>query len=694
MKKNLLLMLSTIWPLVLTMIFSCTMALASCSDNKDNSGTPAPEPAPTEELADYTLFIYGHSGGHMDDIIEGVYEEVKPLLDKQKKVRVLFFYKYGHQTDSYPFTGRYANEDEVLRFELTAETNLNKLRTEACFEENSQFQLYSQENLTAQLNWAAKTAPAKNYILMLYGHGAGFNAKDDYYKEPISATRAVLYDKGFNGRGMNMYEFKWSVEASDIKHPQMIYFHNCLMGNLESLTTLRNLTDYFVGSQHVLSSNGYIIVEFVKGLLQTTGIEAATKQMFKNLDYWKGKYVLGNELCNGDLFFMKSSAIEDVNEQMDRLCSRIREIYPNQHEAIDRAACKVYQPYQGAALFDAADYADCLARETGDDQIQTISKDLRASFDKSFIAREHVNNRPDFLDAYTLSLTLVDKTTFSQELTDDTGFKFSFGDSYLATDFHNNTGWGHWLAENNQQPADNPFGMKKLENEGGSGSGQEDIPGLENLKEWQAGTTVSQEAVDAFGLEMCFKDDEIDDEVWARMQGKTYKDNPYIGRNDLRHVKVLHWDYDNQMHVGEMICNQQISYVVVGILRKLFDAKYPIQRMVLPDVYDADAETQMRDNNSSCFCYRPISGTTKLSKHARGLAVDINTLYNPYYQDREDGTRYVQPATAVEYCDRTKDFLYKIDHNDLCFKLFTEAGFEWGGDWTTCKDYQHFELIE
>lgn len=59
-------MLSTVWPLVLTMIFSCTTALASCSDNKDNSGTPAPEPAPTEELADYTLFIYGHSGGHIE----------------------------------------------------------------------------------------------------------------------------------------------------------------------------------------------------------------------------------------------------------------------------------------------------------------------------------------------------------------------------------------------------------------------------------------------------------------------------------------------------------------------------------------------------------------------------------------------------------------------------------------------------
>ena len=215
------------------------------------------------------------------------------------------------------------------------------------------------------------------------------------------------------------------------------------------------------------------------------------------------------------------------------------------------------------------------------------------------------------------------------------------------------------------------------------------------LTEWQAGRTVSQEAVDAFGgIDMCFAAEPIPDGVWARMQGKTYKENPYIGRDDLRHIRALHWDYDNQMHVGEMIVNKQIAECVARILRQLFDAKYPIQRMLLPDVYDADDETQMRDNNSSCFCYRTIAGSTNLSKHARGLAVDINTLYNPYYKDRADGTRYIQPATAEAYCDRTWDFPYKIDHDDLCFRLFTEAGFEWGGDWTSCKDFQHFEFIE
>ena len=215
------------------------------------------------------------------------------------------------------------------------------------------------------------------------------------------------------------------------------------------------------------------------------------------------------------------------------------------------------------------------------------------------------------------------------------------------------------------------------------------------LEEWQAGATVNDASIIAFGgVDKCFAAEKIPDGVWQRMQGKTYKKNPYIGREDLRHIRVLHWDYDQKSHIGEMIVNKQIADVVVGILRKLYDAKYPIQRMVLPDVYNADDETQMRDNNSSSFCYRAIAGTAKLSKHARGLAIDINALYNPYYKDRANGTRYVQPATATKFCKRNWAFPYKIDKSDLCYKLFTEAGFEWGGSWTSCKDYQHFEWIE
>jgi hypothetical protein len=218
---------------------------------------------------------------------------------------------------------------------------------------------------------------------------------------------------------------------------------------------------------------------------------------------------------------------------------------------------------------------------------------------------------------------------------------------------------------------------------------------LAALMEWRAGATVSDEAIRVFGgPDSCFVSKPIPDRVWRGMQGKTYQENPHISRNDLRHVRVLHWDYDNRIHVGEMVCNQLIADRLVRIFRKLYAARYPIQRMVLPDVYDADDERQMRDNNTSCFCYRPISGTSRLSKHARGLAVDINSLYNPYIKVRKDGSRFIQPANAAAYCNRKRNFRYKITSGDLCYRLFKAEGFVWGGDWQSLKDYQHFELME
>lgn len=219
----------------------------------------------------------------------------------------------------------------------------------------------------------------------------------------------------------------------------------------------------------------------------------------------------------------------------------------------------------------------------------------------------------------------------------------------------------------------------------------EEDPDITALKEWRAGETVSAEAVKDFQLDNCFAAEPIPDRIWQRMQGKSYKYNPYIGREDLRHVKVLHWDYDQRIHIGEMVCNKEIADILVDIFRVLYDKRYPIQRMVLPDVYNANDEEQMRDNNTSCFCYRVVAGSKNLSKHALGLAVDINPLYNPYYKVGAKGSRFIQPSNAGAYCDRNRDFRYKIDHNDLAYQLFTQNGFRWGGDWKSRKDYQHFE---
>lgn len=208
---------------------------------------------------------------------------------------------------------------------------------------------------------------------------------------------------------------------------------------------------------------------------------------------------------------------------------------------------------------------------------------------------------------------------------------------------------------------------------------------------WQAGSQVTIEMVRSYGIDRCFSADTISDKVFARMWKKSYKENCTIPRSDLRYVRVLHYNIEGEIKLGELVCHRDIATDLVEIFRKLFEAKYPIERMVLIDNYNAQDEPSMRDNNTSCFNFRYVSGTKKLSNHSQGRAIDINTLYNPYVKRRANGSQYVQPATAKAYANRSKTFRYKITRNDLCYKLFTQHGFKWGGNWKSTKDYQHFE---
>lgn len=183
----------------------------------------------------------------------------------------------------------------------------------------------------------------------------------------------------------------------------------------------------------------------------------------------------------------------------------------------------------------------------------------------------------------------------------------------------------------------------------------------------------------------------IPDSVWTRMQGKTYRQNAYIQRSDLRYLRLHYVDFEGKERVGEMVCNRAIADDLLDIFRQLYEARYSIERIQLPDDFDADDERQMRVNNTSCFCFRVIKGSTKLSAHAQGLAVDLNPLYNPCVKMRRDGTLFIQPSTAAPYVDRSRRFAHKIDRQDLAYRLFIQHGFSWGGVWRSSKDYQHFE---
>lgn len=179
----------------------------------------------------------------------------------------------------------------------------------------------------------------------------------------------------------------------------------------------------------------------------------------------------------------------------------------------------------------------------------------------------------------------------------------------------------------------------------------------------------------------------VPDFIFNRMNGVSFKEDTPVAREDLRYLKVLYWGIDNKPHQGELIVHKAIAEDLVDIFYKLYRAGYPIEGIQLIDTFGANDEISMTKNNTSCFNGRKIAGTDKWSMHAYGLAIDINPLYNP--QVLSDGT--VLPIAGEAYADREASFLYKIDEKDYAYKLFTEHGFTWGGDFNSSKDYQHFE---
>lgn len=183
----------------------------------------------------------------------------------------------------------------------------------------------------------------------------------------------------------------------------------------------------------------------------------------------------------------------------------------------------------------------------------------------------------------------------------------------------------------------------------------------------------------------------IPDDVFSRMRGKSFKDDCTVGRDELRYLTVLICDGEGITARGEMVCNREIAGDLLEIFHDLYDAGYRIERMELIDNFDADDVRSMEANNSSCFNFRRIAGRKKLSKHARGLAVDLNPLYNPWVRRKTEGSLNVSPESGRPYADRSRDFRYKIDKSDLAYRLFIAHGFQWGGSWNSSKDYQHFE---
>lgn len=186
------------------------------------------------------------------------------------------------------------------------------------------------------------------------------------------------------------------------------------------------------------------------------------------------------------------------------------------------------------------------------------------------------------------------------------------------------------------------------------------------------------------------------DAVFNRINGKSYRDNNDIALEDLRYLTIPYYNFEQQVMLGEMIVNVDIQEDVLNIFKELFNNKYEINSMKLIDDYwilgtdgnKAD-NNSIEENNTSCFCYRQVTGGESISNHGYGRAIDINPQQNPYVENGKNSHRNADEYVNNRYVG--EPHVIVASDEDICYSIFTKYGFTWGGNWTNPIDYQHFE---
>jgi hypothetical protein len=167
----------------------------------------------------------------------------------------------------------------------------------------------------------------------------------------------------------------------------------------------------------------------------------------------------------------------------------------------------------------------------------------------------------------------------------------------------------------------------------------------------------------------------------------SYRKGCPVGPAQLRLVRLSYRGFDGRIHLGSLVVSARVTRDVLGVFRRLYEARFPIRRMTPVSAYHGSDDASMAADNTSAFnCRRAVgSASGGWSQHAFGTAIDVNPVENPYILAGR-----VLPPAGKHYVDRTVFRRGMAVERGVLVKAFESIGWMWGGRWTGSPDYQHF----
>jgi hypothetical protein len=172
--------------------------------------------------------------------------------------------------------------------------------------------------------------------------------------------------------------------------------------------------------------------------------------------------------------------------------------------------------------------------------------------------------------------------------------------------------------------------------------------------------------------------------------------NP-VGCDRLRTVRFDFATVDGSPRQGSVVVLDAVAPAVANIFDKLYARAFPLEQARPLEHFNGEDHASMDANNTSAFNGRVIAGTTSISMHAYGVAIDLSPAWNPNIDINSDGTAVISPTRAARsHVNRQEPRAGRPDRPGLAESVrdvFEDHGFlQWGGDWNFPVDYQHFQI--
>ncbi len=494
------------WVVAATMICGSAVFTACTSDISDNPVPVDPEPPAPQELADFTILFYGHGGNPSLDycIAQNLQQMYAAEAASYNKVRIAAQYKFSSpkifQQQIETYFKAVQTEEQKKEVETFNDLYKDKAGQTYRFVVDPKMQSYDQlgdqyrygpfegeianpDSLTNFIKWAAKACPAKNYLLLLSDHGAGYMPNDDLPYTPAAKSRSLVGDSE-SGMALTLPSLTAAIKAAGIP-VQTLYFDACLMNSIEYQFELKDVVDYMVASSFSVPGIGGSYDTLINLLAKCDGnIESALAGYNKYcVNRWDEMIGKNKKESYYDMTVTRTSGLDAYGKKIRAFTDLLVEAYKSGDEElckkIDNATANTLKIQNGYPFYDLLIYA--LTVTIADpERFESAYNDMQKCYEE-LCQVSHQTSAYMGAEGITASVLLgwegqyeyfdwvpvdnewkvMSNTVYKPDGTCDsvifgkpTSGKWdsTFEQTYEQTKFDKATGWSRWIKANHQRP--------------------------------------------------------------------------------------------------------------------------------------------------------------------------------------------------------------------------------------------------